>query len=187
MSTICCMLHLFGKRFGQKGSTLYTGGFCACAAGEAARAPKQESAIATAQVLLHVVRIAIDDSSPASGVWQPGPALCSARLQAGMCLNLQCRPEGRRYKNISREPWRLLVRVRPGLSISILQDKFLRPFPGIHFAGIDVSLGIHGDRIDPMELSRHAAIVADRACQCALFTVMDPDFVVRAVCKQHIL
>ena len=24
----------------------------------------------------------------------------SARLQAGMCLHLQCRPEGRRYKSI---------------------------------------------------------------------------------------
>src|SRR6266853_1596883 len=54
MSTICCMLHLFGKRLGQKGSTLYTGGFCACAAGGAARAPKKESAIATTDVLVHL-------------------------------------------------------------------------------------------------------------------------------------
>src|SRR5713101_4026851 len=28
--------------------------------------------------------------------------LCSARLQAGMCSNPQCRPEGRRYKSASR-------------------------------------------------------------------------------------
>src|SRR6266852_8212586 len=28
--------------------------------------------------------------------------LCSARLRAGMCLNPQCRPEGRRYKSVSR-------------------------------------------------------------------------------------
>ncbi len=163
MSTICCMLHLFGKRLGQKGSTLYMGGFCASATGGAARTPKQKSTIAATQILLHVVRIAINDSSPASDVWQPGLALCSARLQAGMCLNLQCRPEGRRYKNFSREPRQLFVRMRPGLSISILQDKFLRPFSGIHLTGVDVSLGVHGDRIDPMELARHAAVVADRA------------------------
>src|SRR6266446_2943005 len=54
MSTICCMLHLFGKRLGQKGSTLYTGGFCACAAGGAASTPKKESAIATTEVLVHL-------------------------------------------------------------------------------------------------------------------------------------
>jgi len=30
--------------------------------------------------------------------WRPGFSLCSARLQAGKCLHLQCRPEGRRYK-----------------------------------------------------------------------------------------
>ncbi len=28
-----------------------------------------------------------------------GYGLRSGRLQAGMCLNLRCRPEGRRYKN----------------------------------------------------------------------------------------
>src|ERR1700688_420593 len=52
MSTICCMLHLFGKRLGQKGSTLYTGGFCARAAGAAARTPRQESTNSTAKVLV---------------------------------------------------------------------------------------------------------------------------------------
>src|ERR1700688_4561808 len=54
MSTICCMLHLFGSRLGQKGSTLYTGAFCECAAGTAARTPKQESAIITAKGLVHL-------------------------------------------------------------------------------------------------------------------------------------
>src|SRR6266849_4412474 len=38
-----------------------------------------------------------------------------------------------------------------------------------------------------MELPRHTAVVADRARQRTLLAVMDPDFVVRAVCKQHIL
>src|SRR5882762_7546337 len=54
MSTICCMLHLFGKRLGQNGSTLYAGGFCACATGGAARTPKNESGIATTEVLVHL-------------------------------------------------------------------------------------------------------------------------------------
>src|SRR6266581_4218123 len=33
---------------------------------------------------------------------EPGLGPCSARLQAGICSNLQCRPEGRRYKILSR-------------------------------------------------------------------------------------
>jgi len=56
------MLHLFGNRLGQEGSTLYTGGFCARAGGGVARAPKKESAIATAEVVVHPIRIVIDDS-----------------------------------------------------------------------------------------------------------------------------
>jgi hypothetical protein len=44
-------------------------------------------------------------SAEASGakesVRQPGAVPCSARLQASMCLNLQCSPEGRRYKSLS--------------------------------------------------------------------------------------
>jgi hypothetical protein len=62
----------------------------------------------------------------------------------------------------SKLPRRSLVRMRPGLSVAIFQDKFLSPFPGIYFTGVDVPLGIHGDRIDPMELPRHPAVVADR-------------------------
>src|ERR1700674_5119381 len=62
MSTICCMLHFFGNRLGHKGSTLYTGAFWARVAGEA-RTPKKESAIAMAEVLVHPIRIGIDDSS----------------------------------------------------------------------------------------------------------------------------
>jgi hypothetical protein len=62
------MLHLFGNRLGQKGSTLYVGAFCECTAGTAARTPKQESAMAKAVALVHPIRIGIDDSSfpPAS-------------------------------------------------------------------------------------------------------------------------
>src|SRR5689334_13485461 len=52
MSTICCMLHLFGSGLGQKGSTLYLGASCACAVGVAPRTPKQKVAIATAQILV---------------------------------------------------------------------------------------------------------------------------------------
>src|ERR1700722_1074148 len=79
------------------------------------------------------------------------------------------------------------MRMRPGFSVTIFQDKFLRALSGVDFTGINVSLGIHGDRIDPVELPCHAAVVADGACQSALFAVMDPDLVVRAVCEEHIL
>src|SRR5882762_3721434 len=77
MSTICCMLHLFGNRLGQKGSTLYTGGFCGCATGGAARAPKKESVIATTEVLVHL---------PLSNVYSfPSPfsPLCSLCFFSG--------------------------------------------------------------------------------------------------------
>src|ERR1700692_2919160 len=55
----------------------------------------------------------------------------------------------------------LLVGMWPGLPVSICQDEFLNAFPGIHFTGVKVSLGVHGDRIDPMELPRHTAVVAN--------------------------
>ena len=40
-------------------------------------------------------------SGAKESVRQPGAVPCSARLQASMCLNLQCSPEGRRYKSLS--------------------------------------------------------------------------------------
>jgi hypothetical protein len=57
------MLHLFGKRLGQKGSTLYSGGFCARVGGEVPSIPMTERAMATAEVLVHRIRIGISDSS----------------------------------------------------------------------------------------------------------------------------
>jgi hypothetical protein len=72
-----------------------------------------------------------------------------------------------RLPRIKFEPgssrWPLFVGMEPGLSVSIFQNKFLSAFSGIHFTGVDVSLGVHGDRVDPMKLSRHSAIVADGA------------------------
>ena len=44
----------------------------------------------------------LEASGAEESVSEPGFGLCSARLQAGMCLHPQCRPEGRRYKNVSR-------------------------------------------------------------------------------------
>src|SRR5215467_1857432 len=73
------------------------------------------------------------------------------------------------------------------LSVSVRQHKLLSALTGIHFAGIDVSLGVHGNRVDPMELASHAAIIANGPDDVALFSVMDPDLVVRAVCNQHVL
>src|SRR5579864_2121757 len=62
MSTICCMLHLFGNRFGQKGSTLYSGGFCACATRGAATTARKETAMITAAVLVHRIGVGMNDS-----------------------------------------------------------------------------------------------------------------------------
>ena|SRR5258708_34582093 len=37
---------------------------------------------------------------PCEGPWELAFGLCSARLQAGMCLIPKCPPEGGRYKNV---------------------------------------------------------------------------------------
>jgi hypothetical protein len=52
---------LFGKRFGQKGSTLYSGGFCARVGAEVPSIPITDSAM-TAEVPVHPIHIGINDS-----------------------------------------------------------------------------------------------------------------------------
>jgi len=44
----------------------------------------------------------LEASGAEESVSEPGSVLCSARLQAGMCLHPRCRPEGRRHKSASR-------------------------------------------------------------------------------------
>src|SRR5712664_2457348 len=65
---------------------------------------------------------------------QPDFGPCSARLQAGMCLHLQCRPEGRRYKSVpeasshtdfSARPQRLLL--EPDLAAEATFDRHPHP------------------------------------------------------------
>src|SRR4029077_7897835 len=60
------MLHLFGSRLGQKGSTLYVGAPCECTAGTTPRTPKQKNAMAIAKALVHPNRKSINDSSSSS-------------------------------------------------------------------------------------------------------------------------
>ena len=92
-----------------------------------------------------------------------------------------------RNQSLSVDACRLVVGMRPGSSVSIGQNEFLNAFAGIHFTRIEVSVRVHGDRVDPVELPRHAAVVADRAHHSAVFAVMNPDLVVGAVCDQHVL
>src|SRR5258708_5602281 len=80
-----------------------------------------------------------------------------------------------------------LVRTWPGFPITVRQNELLNAFAGIHFAGIDIPARIHGDRIDPMELPRHTAVVADGARDRAGHAVVDPDLVIGAVDDEHVL
>src|SRR6266566_7392841 len=80
----------------------------------------------------------------------------------------------------------LLVRTQPDLSVSIGQGEFLNPLTGTYFAGIEVSMRVHGDRVDHMELTRHRAVTPDRTHQGSGFAVMDPDLVIVAVRDQNV-
>src|SRR6267154_1325769 len=55
--------------------------------------------------------------------WEIDIGVCSARLQAGRCLNLQCRPEGRRYRSVSRE-LREIQRCHIGIMAEYLRCRF---------------------------------------------------------------
>src|SRR5882672_10623636 len=74
-----------------------------------------------------------------------------------------------------------------GLPVLLRGDKLLNPFAVFHFTGVDVSLGVHGDRIDPMELSRITAVASKGARQSAVVTIEDPDHIVCAVRNQDVL
>src|ERR1700704_3569731 len=58
-----CMSQWFGSGLGQVGSTSYTGGCCAYAAGTTERTRKQERQITKANALFHPLRIGMKCSS----------------------------------------------------------------------------------------------------------------------------
>src|SRR6266566_8512606 len=146
MSTICCMLHLLGKRLGQKGSTLYTGGFCACAAGGATRAPKNENAIATAEVLVHL---------PFSNVYSfPSPLSppCSPRLfSASSVLNSE-KLNTEATKNHG-EPQSSRAATKMCAQCKHFDGYFYRPSSPIHFRVFKVAQAVtRADAAGPFRL-----------------------------------
>src|SRR6516225_5597725 len=79
---------------------------------------------------------------------------------------------------------------RPGrgvwLTARVGQDELLNALAVLHFTGVDVSLGIGGDRVDPMQLAGVAAVAAERTRQGAILAVENPNHVVGAVGGQHV-
>ena len=63
----------------------------------------------------------------------------------------------------------------------------MNPLAGIYFAGVQISLGIDCDRIDPMKVAGHPTVVADGPSQCAGLSVLDPDLVIGAVGNENVL
>jgi hypothetical protein len=61
--------------------------------------------------------------------------------------------------------WRREAAGRPGrgvwLPARVGQDEFLNALAVLHFAGVNVSFGIGGDRVDPMQLAGVAAVAAE--------------------------
>src|ERR1700722_9101892 len=87
----------------------------------------------------------------------------------------------------AREETRLLVGMEPSLPVAIGQNKFLHALSRVHFAGVEVALGIHGDGIDPVEITGHAPVVPDGSGHFSGFSVLDPYLIVGSVGDQRVL
>src|SRR3977135_1316066 len=57
----------------------------------------------------------------------------------------------------------LFVRPRPALTVAVHQDELLNALPGIDFACVEVPARINRDRVNPVEVARHAPVITDRA------------------------
>src|SRR5258706_15830440 len=66
-------------------------------------------------------------------------------------------------------------------------NEFLNSFSIFHFARVDVSLGVHRNGIDPVELSRVTSVATEGTYQSAVVAIENPDHVVRAVRDQDVL
>src|SRR5260370_38452916 len=93
-----------------------------------------------------------------------------------MCAHLTF--EGRRTKPS-------LVRTGPLGLVAIHQHEFLHSLPRIHFAGIEISDGIDGDGVDPVEIAGHAAVVADGGGKFAVLAVWNPGLIVGPAGSHH--
>src|SRR5215469_6921020 len=77
--------------------------------------------------------------------------------------------------------------MKPYLAVAVHEDEFLNALAGFNLARIQISLRIHGDGVDPMEIAGHSAIVSDRSDELACHAVVNPNLVVGAVGDQHVL
>src|SRR5437879_5339062 len=71
-------------------------------------------------------------------------------------------------------------------SVAIREDEFLDALSGFDLAGVEISLGIHGDGIDPVEIAGHASVIADGTFQLAGFAIVNPNFVVGAISNENV-
>ena len=79
------------------------------------------------------------------------------------------------------------MRPRPRDAIPVHQRELLHAFAGIHFARVEVALGIDGQRVDPVELAGHAAVIADFADLFPRFPIVNPDLVVSPIGDEDVL
>ena len=79
------------------------------------------------------------------------------------------------------------MRMRANLAVPVSEREFLNPLAGTHLPGVEVSTGIHCNRIDNVELACHGSVTADRSRHRSGFAVMDPNFIIVAVCDQNVL
>src|SRR6185369_823183 len=116
MSTICCMLHLFGNGFGQNGSTLYIGAFCACGVVPAAASNRSPL---TAMVRINRP-LDVMQSPPAQTIPEPRTKRTENRQEVyygGDYASFTFPPANRSHGAGCRPPRRLGARTewRPGL------------------------------------------------------------------------
>src|SRR6266851_312312 len=100
-----------------------------------------------------------------------GFGICSGRLQAAMCLNLQCRLKGRRYKTVAKPCHYTnssVLLFRPQYALLFFRDRsqalvheFLQALPAVGFGRVDVAFRIRRDAVHGVELTRLPSAVAE--------------------------
>src|SRR5215831_6610638 len=78
------------------------------------------------------------------------------------------------------------VRMRARHAVRIREDEFLNSLARVHLSRVDVSSRVHGDCIDPMELSCHTAIVTNGARHLPCVAFVYPNLVIGAIGDKHV-
>src|SRR5437867_3258091 len=69
----------------------------------------------------------------------------------------------------------------------VLQGKLLYALPRVNFAGIQLSTGIHGSLMDPVELPCVASTMTERPHDSAVITLQNPDYLIASVSNEQVL